>query len=526
MCQEKNVTLEEILDARERRAERQARLTALFRCPLLSMTLNLPGRVKRTPLSSYYFHESLRRLKARLKAMGAAVAREELTAGPTGDESVLAVTGISALTLKKLAVSLEECSDAGRLLDLDVIDGDGAQVKRSFIGKEPRSCLLCEKAALICGRSRAHPVEELAEKAWRMLEQAVFHSLAGRAVSMACRASSFELLVSPKPGLVTPYDSGSHRDMDRFTFARSQAALLRFYEDAFRAGWEGIDNDDAILRFRLEGMDAEAAMLEATDGINAHRGWIYTAGILLAAGGALCAAKLKTPETFPVQRKKGPEGKGSVSVSIMSDTAARISRALEQALASPFFEGVRGGMAEHVSEEKTAALRSLLTPDACGETGLVSSSGTGETGAEKLTGIRREAVLGFPCVFEIGLPIMTRALNRGEGENLAGQRALVALLAAAEDTTLIRRGGISLARRIRSAIQSALGCQNSDSPEALVSSALAMPASRLQSLLDQLSACFCDQGLSCGGAADLLAGSCLVHEFIHFLVINMSQPGC
>ena len=37
-----------------------------------------------------------------------------------------------------------------------------------------------------------------------------------------------ELVCAPKPGLVTPFDSGSHRDMDAATFMRSLFAL-RFY---------------------------------------------------------------------------------------------------------------------------------------------------------------------------------------------------------------------------------------------------------------------------------------------------------
>ena len=44
------VTLEQMLEARERRAQRQRELTAQFGLPLVSFTMNIPGPVKNSPL--------------------------------------------------------------------------------------------------------------------------------------------------------------------------------------------------------------------------------------------------------------------------------------------------------------------------------------------------------------------------------------------------------------------------------------------------------------------------------------------
>jgi holo-ACP synthase/triphosphoribosyl-dephospho-CoA synthase len=247
------VSLDEILDARDRRAERQAYLSTSHRTPILSFTLNMPGNVKRTPLSSFFFDDRLMRFKAQLRAIGAVIVEELVFSERTGDEALLAVSNLSSRSLKELAIAMEERSIAGRLLDLDVLDEESTPVKRASIGAVPRRCLLCEQPASVCSSSRAHSPDELRDKVTHMLEQAVFDVLVDDIVAMASKASSFELMVSLKPGLVTYSDSGSHSDMDRFTFAKSQASILSYYKDAFLAGWENIEDEMSFFSSPTEG---------------------------------------------------------------------------------------------------------------------------------------------------------------------------------------------------------------------------------------------------------------------------------
>ena len=51
----REITLQEVLDAREARAERQRRLLAQWGQPLLSCTLNIAGPVKRSALGDFLF---------------------------------------------------------------------------------------------------------------------------------------------------------------------------------------------------------------------------------------------------------------------------------------------------------------------------------------------------------------------------------------------------------------------------------------------------------------------------------------
>lgn len=98
----------------------------------------------------------------------------------------------------------------------------------------------------------------------------------------AARALLAELATYPKPGLVSLVDTGSHDDMDAATFRASVAALEPFFTRLASAGATGVP----LSALRTIGLEAEAAMLAATGGINTHRGAIFALGLLCAAAGA------------------------------------------------------------------------------------------------------------------------------------------------------------------------------------------------------------------------------------------------
>ncbi|HEY1395698.1 triphosphoribosyl-dephospho-CoA synthase, partial [Roseateles sp.] len=105
----------------------------------------------------------------------------------------------------------------------------------------------------------------------------------GRAATVALHD---ELALSPKPGLVTFTSNGSHRDMDARTFMRSISALRPYFVRIAHLGATGAD----FPALERAGIEAEARMLEATGGINTHRGAIFLLGLLCASAGAVLAA--------------------------------------------------------------------------------------------------------------------------------------------------------------------------------------------------------------------------------------------
>ena len=110
---------------------------------------------------------------------------------------------------------------------------------------------------------------------------AVNRTLAADIARTAVGCLYAELVLYPKPGLVSLVDNGSHTDMNAATFVRSLFALRHYFSAIFRAG-----QDDAPFSYlRTLGIAAEARMLHATGGINTHRGAIFSVGLLCAAVG-------------------------------------------------------------------------------------------------------------------------------------------------------------------------------------------------------------------------------------------------
>jgi holo-ACP synthase CitX len=91
------------------------------------------------------------------------------TVDALGPFALLAI-GADAVALKRFAVELEGSRAAHRLLDVDVYEPTGRPVDRAALGLAPRTCLLCEQAAVDCIRQHRHPVETLSAKVHELLQ--------------------------------------------------------------------------------------------------------------------------------------------------------------------------------------------------------------------------------------------------------------------------------------------------------------------------------------------------------------------
>lgn len=104
-------------------------------------------------------------------------------------------------------------------------------------------------------------------------------------VNNALKALLYEVIINPKPGLVDPVDNGSHNDMDVFTFVNSSLALEEYLDKAAEIGESFTGTDLTIMfnRLREKGVLAEKAMLTATQGVNTHKGAVFSLGIFVCA---------------------------------------------------------------------------------------------------------------------------------------------------------------------------------------------------------------------------------------------------
>ena len=100
---------------------------------------------------------------------------------------------------------------------------------------------------------------------------------------LATKALLYEVSISPKAGLVSRLSNGSHKDMDFYTFIDSALSLDEYFSECFVYGQE---NDFYSLNFfknlRDLGKKAEKEMYKATNGINTHKGTIFSMGILIS----------------------------------------------------------------------------------------------------------------------------------------------------------------------------------------------------------------------------------------------------
>lgn len=263
---------------------------------------------------------------------------------------------------------------------------------------------------------------------------------------LAVRSLYAELSLTPKPGLVSLLDNGSHTDMTASTFMRSMFALRHYFVRITLAG----SNGAPFARLAALGVEAEQRMLQATGGINTHRGAIFGLGLLCAALGA-CHASGVAP--------KNAIG----AVDIRSVLVARWG----------------------------AALATHARP------GAADTHGTQVTERYLVGGARQEAALGMPAVFDLALPALRGALAAGRGLRRARIDALFALMAHISDTNVYHRAGEDGALVLK---RHALAFVDAGGTAAPDWEARAQRCHRI----------FVAHRLSPGGAADLLAAACLV----------------
>ncbi|PKU26240.1 citrate lyase holo-[acyl-carrier protein] synthase [Telmatospirillum siberiense] len=154
------VSLEQMLEARDKRAARQQAALTRFALPVVSSGVVMPGPVKDNAQSRIAMAAAREALEALFAARDWPVRLFEPVRGPTGPESIHVIDA-DALEIKRALAKLEDTHPLGRLWDLDVICPERGIISRRSLGQPPRRCLLCEAEAHACARSRRHSLEEL-----------------------------------------------------------------------------------------------------------------------------------------------------------------------------------------------------------------------------------------------------------------------------------------------------------------------------------------------------------------------------
>lgn len=227
----------------------------------------------------------------------------------------------------------------------------------------------------------------------------------------AHKAILYEVVLSPKPGLVDRLNSGSHSDMDVFTFIDAINALMPYFKGYLNLGWEHHQTaapKELFLKTRDLGIDAEHSMMQATAGVNTHKGANFSFAVILAASSYVMKEKalnfpLRTEDTERVFHYVSLMCEGLVTVDFKD---------LEEK--------------EHLSYGEHLYLD------------------------HQISGIRGVAEEGYPILTKIILPYLRKNLEKypknQEGVLL---HSLALTMSTAEDTNLIHRGGMKAFDKVR-----------------------------------------------------------------------------
>lgn len=209
--------------------------------------------------------------------------------------------------------SLDDAAPAHIALDLDlfvrhIAPALGAEIR--FAGSEPTDALTMKYNTAMAGILPSFGMDFVeiqrltdggtavsASRVRRLLDEGAFAGAASLVpettvpyliADLAGLSMLAELDAAPKPGLVDKTDNGSHSDMDYGMMLRSIKALRPYFHRLAAAG-------DAE-QVRHIGLEAEEAMLEATGGVNTHKGALFCMGIAASAAGRLYAEEGKIEE--------------------------------------------------------------------------------------------------------------------------------------------------------------------------------------------------------------------------------------
>lgn len=273
--------------------------------------------------------------------------------------------------------------------------------------------------------------------------------------SLATRSILYEVVISPKPGLVDRFDNGSHSDMNIYHFINSAFSLQNHFENYLKIGYEHSSQDINNLfdKLRKEGVLAEKSMFEATDNVNTHKGLNFAFAIILGAIGYYLKLNHK-------------------SKYIDFDVVFQIVKNMSKNLIEKDFSDINESNAKSYGE-KLYVKYGILGP-------------------------RGEAAGGYAFILDKILPYIQKRKNEEYDHEKIFLEVLILLMTKVEDGNLIHRGGIGEWRKVKL------------EAEKLYEKILKGEDIRI--LLNKYNKVLIERNLSPGGAADLLCISIFLND--------------
>lgn len=358
---------------------------------------------------------------------------------------------------------LDDAADTQMLLDLDlfrrhIAPALGATVR--FVGTEPtdqltrrynqlmhevladvRETARLEKKGNAVSASRVRKAMEQGDMS--TIRQLVPPTTLPYIIAhLATQALQAELDTTPKPGLVDKDNNGAHRDMDYALMQRSIDTLHPYFVKLALLGCADALPTHASIRDI--GIEAERAMLSATNGVNTHKGALFSMGLAVVAA-AHEERKIAANEEQILKERNGGE---DVLVSLQTTIKAL-------AASFPDTNGTHGSKAKLLSKGTTA-----------------------------IKGALDNAREGYEMLFAEWLPFYIERRKEHDAHTL--HKTLLRIMCDLDDTNVIYRTNLATAEEVKQ-------------------EARALLDSFSEAALKDMDRRYTARNISPGGAADMLS---------------------
>ena len=408
---------------------------------------------------------------------------------------------------------LDDAADTQMLLDLDlfrrhIAPALGATVR--FVGTEPTDQLTrrynqlmhealkdvretdrLEKDGYAVSASRVRKAME--EGDMNTIRQLVPPTTLPYIIAhLATQALQAELDTTPKPGLVDKDNNGAHRDMDHALMQLSINTLHPYFVRLALLGFADTLPSHTVIRDA--GIEAEKAMLAATNSVNTHKGALFSMGLAVvaaayeekkAAANKEVRGKEKEKEEREKEREKEEREDSLVSLENLSPI---------ESLASPLS-----------SLQLTIKALAASFPDTSGTHG--SKAKQLSNGTTTIKGALDNAREGYEKLFAEWLPFYNERRKSHDAHAL--HKTLLRIMCDLDDTNVIYRTNVATAEEVKQEARALLAsfeeAYAAQDKEKCASAIEEKCASAEILALKDMDRRYTARNISPGGAADMLS---------------------
>ena len=408
---------------------------------------------------------------------------------------------------------LDDAADTQMLLDLDlfrrhIAPALGATVR--FVGTEPTDQLTrhynqlmhealkdvretdrLEKDGYAVSASRVRKAME--EGDMNTIRQLVPPTTLPYIIAhLATQALQAELDTTPKPGLVDKDNNGAHRDMD---YALMQLSINTLHPYFVRLALLGFaDTLPSHTVIRDAGIEAEKAMLAATNSVNTHKGALFSMGL------AVVAAAYEEKKAAANKEERGKEGRKEErgkerEKEEREDSLVSIENLTPiESLASPLS-----------SLQLTIKALAASFPDTSGTHG--SKAKQLSNGTTTIKGALDNAREGYEKLFAEWLPFYNERRKSHDAHAL--HKTLLRIMCDLDDTNVIYRTNVATAEEVKQEARALLAsfeeAYAAQDKEKCASAMEEKCASAELLALKDMDRRYTERNISPGGAADMLS---------------------